>query len=70
MIGATWSRLFPENIKGYGFIDSHTPELSISILPKYIGYGAGSKLLKEILLALKKKGYSKVSLAVQKKIRL
>ncbi|MCP4132923.1 MAG: hypothetical protein GY754_18305 [bacterium] len=26
-VAAAWARLFPEENKGYGFIDNHTPEI-------------------------------------------
>lgn len=35
--------------KGFGFINSAIPELSIAVTPEYRGIGVGSKLLVEIL---------------------
>lgn len=62
IIGAVWVR----NIKGYGSIDDVTPECAISIYKDYRGYGIGTEMMKKMLNYLKKAGYSKTSLAVQK----
>ena len=39
---------------------------AISVLKEYRGVGIGSKLMKQILKALKEQGYKQVSLSVQK----
>ncbi len=62
IIGAVWVR----NIKGYGSIDDVTPEFAISIYKDYRGYEVGTKMMKKMLGYLKKAGYSKTSLSVQK----
>ena len=62
IVGAVWVR----NIDGYGSIDDYTPEFSISIDKDYRGLGIGTRLMKEMLDLLKKKGYEKASLSVQK----
>ena len=58
-VGAAWSRF----IRGYGFVDKQTPELSISMLPGYRGMGIGSRLLEAMLAQLKEK-VQRVSLSV------
>lgn len=63
VIGAVWVR----NISGYGSIDNVTPELAISLYEEFRGYGIGTDMMKAMLNHLKKSGYRKVSLAVQKK---
>jgi GNAT superfamily N-acetyltransferase len=63
--GAVWSRLFDINDKGYGYVDDHTPELSIALLPEYRGHGIGSRLLQRFLEAAEKK-YRAISLSVSK----
>lgn len=66
IIGAVWSRVLFGEIKGYGNIDSTTPELAISIYKQYRNKGIGTELMKGILKLLKEKGYNRVSLSVQK----
>jgi ribosomal protein S18 acetylase RimI-like enzyme len=66
LVGAAWSRLFPEQDKGYGFVDSQTPELSIAVLEQFRKMGFGEKILREILTELMRSGYSRVSLSVDK----
>ena len=39
IIGAAWTRIIP----AYGHIDDKTPELAISVLPKFRGQGIGGK---------------------------
>jgi GNAT superfamily N-acetyltransferase len=59
-VGAAWARL----MRGFGFIDGATPELSIALLPNYRGSGIGTGLLKALLAALTPTA-SRVSLSVQ-----
>jgi ribosomal protein S18 acetylase RimI-like enzyme len=40
-VGAAWSRF----MRGYGFVDDATPELSISVMPGYRGRGIGTRML-------------------------
>lgn len=62
VVGAICVRI----IHDYGHVDDETPSLSMSVLKEYRGCGLGSALLKEMLSYLKKKGYTAVSLSVQK----
>ena len=50
LIGAIWIRIFSEDEKGFGFIDSKTPELSMSVVENYRKKGIGTKMLKACLL--------------------
>jgi len=63
-VGATWIRLFPENRKGYGFVDARTPEICMSVLLPYRNKGTGTMLLDEMLECLVRSGYKQVSLSV------
>ncbi|MCB5081927.1 GNAT family N-acetyltransferase [Streptococcus mutans] len=62
IVGTAWCRIMDD----YGHIDEKTPSLAISLLPAYRGQGIGTELLKTFLEHLRKKGYHKVSLSVQK----
>lgn len=62
VIGAVWTRI----INDYGHVDDETPSLSISLLKEFRNRGIGTELMKQILMALKEKGYKQVSLSVQK----
>jgi len=62
VVGAAWTRIIP----AHGHINDEIPELAISILPEFRGYGIGTKLLKKLFLVLRAKGYARTSLSVQK----
>ena len=66
VIGAVWSRILAGKIKGYGNIDSYTPELAISVKKEFRNQGIGSQLMREMIVLLKLNGYEKVSLSVNK----
>jgi ribosomal protein S18 acetylase RimI-like enzyme len=61
--GAAWIRLWPDDDRGYGFIDPSTPELSVAVRPQHRGRGVGTRLLRE-LLARADGLYDAVSLSV------
>ncbi len=61
-----WGRIISGDIKGYGYIDSNTPEFVISVLKDYRGKGIGTKLMNEMVYLLNKEQYSQTSLSVQK----
>ena len=62
VIGAVWTRIMND----YGHISDGVPSLAISILPQYRNQGIGTALMEEMMKLLIKKGYSQVSLSVQK----
>lgn len=66
IVGAVWTRILSGKIKGFGNIDSETPEFAISLYKEYRNKGIGTALMKAMLEVLKNKGYKKTSLAVQK----
>lgn len=60
-IGAAWLR----QLKGYGYVNDETPELSMAVMPEYRGQGIGTVLL-EHLFEHAKAAYKSVSLSVWK----
>ncbi len=62
VIGAVWTRIIP----AYGHIDDDTPEFAISLLPEARGQGVGTALMRAMLERLRRDGYARASLAVQK----
>jgi GNAT superfamily N-acetyltransferase len=48
-IGAAWLRLFSEDDRGYGFVDIHTPELSVAVRSECRDRGIGTQLLQRLL---------------------
>lgn len=50
----------------YGHVDDQTPSFAISVYKEYRGLGIGTAMMKAMLSVLKKSGYEKASLSVQK----
>ena len=48
-VGAAWLRFFSRESPGYGFVDDHTPELSMGVRVDRRGRGIGSRLLADLL---------------------
>ncbi len=62
VIGAAWTRIMND----YGHLDDDTPSFAISLYKEYRGKGIGTELMRKMLELLRKDGYGKASLAVQK----
>ena len=62
IVGTVWTRITND----YGHIDNDTPSFAISLYKEYRNKGIGTALMKTMLNRLKKAGYRKASLAVQK----
>lgn len=62
-MGAAWFRLFPEQNKGYGFVDEDTPELVLAVLPEFRSRGIGTLLPKQLLQSAES-GYKAISWSV------
>lgn len=52
-LGAAWVRLLVGKDKTISYIDEHTPELAIAVLPSAIGKGIGTQLLTSVVDAVK-----------------
>lgn len=66
IIGAVWVRILNGQIKGYGNIDSQTPEFSMSVLPDYRNKGIGTLLMQKMISVLIDRKYKQASLSVNK----
>lgn len=66
VVGCVWVRILTGEIKGYGYIDSKTPEFAISLLPEYRKSGIGTALMKRMIDYLREYGYKQASLSVDK----
>jgi ribosomal protein S18 acetylase RimI-like enzyme len=66
LLGAVWARVLSGPVKGYGYVDEHTPELAISVQNEFRGKGIGTALLRAMLDLLQRAGYGQISLSVQK----
>jgi ribosomal protein S18 acetylase RimI-like enzyme len=64
-VGAAWYRLFKGSEPGYGFVDEHTPELTIAVVPSCRGKGYGDQLLTALLDRARADGYRQISLSVE-----
>lgn len=66
LLGAVWTRIFTQTEKGFGYVDSTTPELTMSVIKNYRRQGIGTDLLNAMIDKLTKSGYEQVSLSVDK----
>jgi ribosomal protein S18 acetylase RimI-like enzyme len=66
IVGAVWTRILAGDIKGFGFIDSETPEFAISLFKDYRNNGIGTKLMRTMIEHLRNSGYKQTSLSVKK----
>jgi ribosomal protein S18 acetylase RimI-like enzyme len=63
--GAVWVRRFGDDDHGYGYVDEHTPELSVAVAAKQRGLGVGRCLVAAMLVQLRLQGAHQVSLSVE-----
>lgn len=62
IVGAVWTRIMND----YGHVDDTTPSFAISLYQDFRGQRIGTALMEEMLALLRKRGYKKASLSVQK----
>ena len=62
VVGAVWTRIMDD----YGHVDDDTPSFAISLYKEYRGKGIGTQMMVKMLELLKKQGFRRASLAVQK----
>lgn len=61
-LGAIWSRIMED----YGHVANGVPSIAISLYKEYRNQGIGTALLGQMIQLLRREGYEKVSLSVQK----
>jgi len=61
-VGAVWVR----EMNDYGHVEDGVPSFAISLYKEYRGHGIGTALMKRMLCELRRRGYEKASLSVQK----
>jgi [ribosomal protein S18]-alanine N-acetyltransferase len=66
-VGAIWCRLFTEDYKGYGYIDSETPEVSMALKEEFRNRGFGTQMMNQIFNLAREKGFKALSLSVDKR---
>ncbi|MCL2850205.1 MAG: GNAT family N-acetyltransferase [Micrococcales bacterium] len=66
VVGIAWSRLFPGDAPGYGYVDDDTPELAVAVRADQRGQGVGARLVEALMAALADAGFAQVSLSVDK----
>jgi len=62
-VGAIWLRQWSGDEKGYGYVSSFIPELSIALLPKYRNQGLGTRMLRAVI-SMAQERYPGLSLSV------
>jgi RimJ/RimL family protein N-acetyltransferase len=68
VVGGAWLRILDGEIKGFGNIDSETPELAIAVFKKYRHLGIGTGLMYNLIdLTFNGRGYRQISLSVDKR---
>jgi GNAT superfamily N-acetyltransferase len=65
--GAAWLRFFTEADPGYGFVASDVPELTVGVVSRWRGQGAGRALLRAIAAEARAAGIGRISLSVERK---
>jgi GNAT superfamily N-acetyltransferase len=65
-VAAGWYRLFSPELRGYGFIDEATPELTVVVVPTRRGEGIGEQLLEALIARAREESYEALSVAVER----
>lgn len=64
-VGAAWAVFLPADDAGYGFVDDHTPELSLWVAAGERGHGVGRRLLRLLKDEARRRGVRALSLSVE-----
>jgi ribosomal protein S18 acetylase RimI-like enzyme len=66
LLGAAWYRLFPATAPGFGFVDPHTPEVSVAVRASARGRGIGTALLSALIELARAERFAALSLSVER----
>jgi GNAT superfamily N-acetyltransferase len=64
--GLAYYRMFTDDDRGQGYLDSDTPELAIAITHEHRGQGIGTRLMNELADVARANGMRKISLSVSR----
>ena len=64
LVGAGWSRFFPAERPGYGFVAADVPELAVAVSSTSRRRGIATELLRQVIARAADRGFSRVSLSV------
>jgi GNAT superfamily N-acetyltransferase len=65
-VGAAWYRLFSDTLRGYGYLDEETPEMTIVVVPTRQHEGIGTQLATALLERAAADGYAAISVSVER----
>jgi ribosomal protein S18 acetylase RimI-like enzyme len=63
-VGAAWWRSFPAHDPGYGYVNDHTPEISIGVSSSHRRRGVGTLLLDALISEARTRSIAALSLSV------
>ncbi len=63
-VGAAWYRSFPSSARGYGFVASNVPEITVAVKPENRARGLGKGLLSLLIAMASEASYPALSLSV------
>jgi ribosomal protein S18 acetylase RimI-like enzyme len=64
-VGAAWYRLFTHDEHGFGFVDEHTPEVSLAVRRSARGHRLGETLMRALIANAHEQGHDGLSLSVE-----
>lgn len=63
-VGAAWSRVFPHDRPGFGWVDDGIPELSVAVVDEHRSRGLGTRLVETVMRLAGDAEHEVISLSV------